>query len=142
MQGSMLRCGACPHPFNSIAMVAVKCRCNGRVPLAGDVNSYAVSESPKNFPEICFPVNRRTQGPPGPRQDFVERVEQLLVAGRSVSSTREALAAIRVMPTCFALGQAAGIAGAIAVADETSVRDIDIDKLQRVLTGQDGILSA
>ena len=68
-------------------------------------------------------------------------IEQLLVAGRSVSSTREALAAIRIMPTCFALGQAAGVAGAIAVADETSVRDIDIGKLHRELIDQGGILS-
>lgn len=69
------------------------------------------------------------------------QVEQLLVAGRSVSSTREALAAIRIMPTCFALGQAAGIAGAIAVADETAVREVNTDKLQRFLIDQGGILN-
>lgn len=69
-------------------------------------------------------------------------VEQLLVAGRSVSSTREALAAIRIMPTCFALGQAAGVAGAIAVADEAPVRGIDVGKLQHRLTAQGGILVA
>ena len=68
-------------------------------------------------------------------------IEQLLVAGRSVSSTREALAAIRIMPTCFALGQAAGVAGAIAVADESPVRDIDIGELHRELIDQGGILS-
>lgn len=68
------------------------------------------------------------------------QIEQLLVAGRSVSSTREALAAIRVMPTCFAMGQAAGVAGAIAVEDETAVRAIDIGKLQRIVRGQGGIL--
>lgn len=67
-------------------------------------------------------------------------VEQLLVAGRSVSSTREALAAIRIMPVCFALGQAAGVAGAIAAADETSVRNVEIDKVQRVLVAQGSIL--
>ncbi len=68
-------------------------------------------------------------------------VEQLLVAGRSVSGTREALAAIRIMPVCFALGQAAGVAGAMAVANETSVRDIEIGRLQAVLVKQGAILS-
>ena len=70
-----------------------------------------------------------------------KEVEQLLVAGRSVSSTREALAAIRIMPTCFALGQAAGVAGAIAVADETSVREIEIGRLHQVLIAQEAILT-
>ncbi|MDF1514485.1 MAG: FAD-dependent oxidoreductase [Anaerolineae bacterium] len=68
-------------------------------------------------------------------------VEQLLVAGRAVSGTREAIAAIRIMPPCFAMGQAAGIASAIAVRDETSVRDIDVNKLQRILEKQKAILS-
>jgi len=70
-----------------------------------------------------------------------KRVEQLLVAGRSVSGTREALAAIRIMPICFAMGQAAGAAGAMAVADETPVRDIDVDKLQQILIKQKAVLS-
>lgn len=68
-------------------------------------------------------------------------VEQLLVAGRSVSGTREALAAIRIMPVCFALGQAAGVAGAMAVVDETPVRDIAIGRLQMILVKQGAILS-
>jgi len=67
--------------------------------------------------------------------------EQLLIAGRCVSATREALAATRVMPTCFALGQAAGVAGALAVRDELSVRDVPTDGLQKVLKGQGVLLS-
>ena len=70
-----------------------------------------------------------------------KEIEQLLVAGRSVSGTREAIAAIRIMPTCIALGHAAGVAGAIAVADEAPVRDIEIDKLHRILLSQGVILS-
>jgi len=67
--------------------------------------------------------------------------EQLLIAGRCISATREALAATRVMPTCFALGQAAGVAGALAVRDELSVRDVPTDGLQKVLKGQGVLLS-
>ena len=59
--------------------------------------------------------------------------EQLLVAGRSVSSTHEALGAIRVMPPAFAMGQAAGTAAALAFADGVSPRTLDVGKLQQVL---------
>ena len=70
-----------------------------------------------------------------------KEIEQLLVAGRSVSGTREAIAAIRIMPTCIAMGHAAGVAGAIAVTDEAPVRDIEIAKLQHILNDQGAILS-
>lgn len=48
------------------------------------------------------------------------KVENLLVAGRSVSATSEAAGAIRVMPPCMALGQAAGTAAAQAAAAHIS----------------------
>lgn len=59
--------------------------------------------------------------------------DQLLVAGRSVSSSHEALGAIRVMPPAFAMGQAAGTAAAMAATGDGVVRDVDIPTLQRHL---------
>lgn len=59
--------------------------------------------------------------------------EQLLVAGRSVSATHEALGAIRVMPPAFAMGQAAGTAAAMAADGGGLVRDVDIAALQQNL---------
>ncbi len=56
--------------------------------------------------------------------------KNLLVAGRCISVTHEAQAAIRVMPIVCCLGEAAGLATAIACADKRSVKDIDIDKLR------------
>ena len=44
-----------------------------------------------------------------------QRVENLLVAGRCISTTHEAMAAIRVMSTCMAMGEAAGRAAGMAV---------------------------
>ncbi|MGE5614339.1 MAG: FAD-dependent oxidoreductase, partial [Bacillota bacterium] len=41
--------------------------------------------------------------------------DNLLVAGRSISADSEAVAAFRVMPCCFGIGQAAGSAAAICV---------------------------
>jgi len=70
-----------------------------------------------------------------------QKVEQLLVAGRCLSATREALAAVRVMPICFATGQAAGAAGAIAALDEVAPRGVDIAKLQASLVSQGAILA-
>ena len=64
--------------------------------------------------------------------------EQLLVAGRSVSSTHEALGAIRVMPPAFAMGQAAGTAAAMSVAEGVSPREIDVARL-RVALLADGV---
>ncbi|MFA6713967.1 MAG: FAD-dependent oxidoreductase [Victivallaceae bacterium] len=44
-----------------------------------------------------------------------ENVENLLVAGRCVSSDRAANGSLRIMPTCMATGLAAGAAAALAV---------------------------
>jgi hypothetical protein len=60
-------------------------------------------------------------------------VDQLLVAGRCVSATHEALGAIRVMPPAFAMGEAAGTAAALAVHDRVSPRDVDVASLQHRL---------
>ena len=52
-------------------------------------------------------------------------VENLLVAGRCVSASAAAAAAIRVMPPCMAMGQAAGTAAALAVRDGSTPRALD-----------------
>jgi hypothetical protein len=58
----------------------------------------------------------------------------LLVAGRTLSADRAVQGAARVMPFCFAMGEAAGIAAAMA-ARETGgdVRGVDIARLQQAL---------
>jgi FAD-dependent oxidoreductase family protein len=67
-------------------------------------------------------------------------VEQLLVAGRCLSATHEALAAIRVMPPAFATGHAAGVAAGLAVQGGVAPRKIPVDQLQRTLLAQDAYL--
>lgn len=56
--------------------------------------------------------------------------QNLLVAGRCISSTHEAQASYRIMPTCCTLGQAAGTAAAMAVKTDGKVRNIDINALR------------
>lgn len=57
----------------------------------------------------------------------------LLVAGRCASMTHEGQSAARVSGACFAMGQAAGTAAAIAVARGVCPRDLDVRPLQAAL---------
>lgn len=60
-------------------------------------------------------------------------VEQMLLAGRCLSADSTAAGAVRVMPPCMAMGQAAGTAAALAVKDGCTVRQLDAQKLRQVL---------
>lgn len=65
-------------------------------------------------------------------------VDNLLAAGRCISAERPVLGAIRVMPPCFAMGQAAGTAAAISAAEGIPVRKVDAGKLILILQ-RDGV---
>ncbi len=56
-------------------------------------------------------------------------VDGLLIAGRSISGSHLAMSSYRVQPIVASIGQAAGTAAAMAVADNTDVRGIDVDRL-------------
>lgn len=57
-------------------------------------------------------------------------VDNLLAAGRCISCDREVLAAIRVMPPCFGMGQAAGNAAALALDTGKTPATIDVQELE------------
>ncbi len=59
--------------------------------------------------------------------------KNLLVAGRCISSTHEAQASYRVIPFVAALGEAAGVAAAIAIQDKVAVKDADTEKILSAL---------
>ncbi|WP_438445382.1 FAD-dependent oxidoreductase [Gorillibacterium sp. sgz5001074] len=63
-------------------------------------------------------------------------VEGLLVAGRSISATHVAMSSMRVQPTCYALGQAAGIAAAVAIDDAAALSGVSISEVHRRLSDQ------
>lgn len=63
-------------------------------------------------------------------------VDNLLAAGRNVSCDRRTLAAIRVMPPCFGMGQAAGNAAALALESGSSCSGIDTAELRRRLRAE------
>lgn len=67
-------------------------------------------------------------------------VDNLLTAGRCISCDREVLAAIRVMPPCFGMGQAAGNAAVLALETGTTPAGIDVKELQTRLRGENVLL--
>ena len=70
-----------------------------------------------------------------------KNVENLLVAGRCASATREAYGCIRSTAQCMVLGEAAGTATAILVRDNVErTRDISIEKLKSTLKNNGVIL--
>lgn len=60
-------------------------------------------------------------------------LNNLLISGRIVSSTRDANGSIRMMPVCSVTGQAAGTAAALALDEGISVRELPVCKLQETL---------
>jgi hypothetical protein len=63
-------------------------------------------------------------------------VENLLVAGRHYSVTPQAQKISREIPPCMAMGEAAGIAAALALDSGVAVRNVDVPALQRTLRAQ------
>ena len=57
-------------------------------------------------------------------------IDNLLVAGRCASMTHDGQSAARVSGACFAMGEAAGTAAALALGGNTIPRDIAVEKLQ------------
>lgn len=65
-----------------------------------------------------------------------ERVENLLFAGRLVCADPAAFASVRGMPQCMAMGQAAGTAAAMALADGMTVQALDPQRVVDALAAQ------
>ncbi len=60
--------------------------------------------------------------------------DNLLVAGRCISVTHEAQASCRIMPIVTTLGEAAGVAAAVAAAHHIGVKQVDVHAVQAILT--------
>lgn len=89
-------------------------------------------------PSVAGPSLRLLKSPYGiPYTCLIpQKVNNLLVAGRCISATHEALASARVMATCMAMGQAAGTAAAICAQEGKSPKDLDGIELRRILRSQ------
>jgi hypothetical protein len=63
-------------------------------------------------------------------------VDNLLVAGRHYSATSAAQKISREIPPCMAMGEATGVAAALALDAGVSVRNVDVARVQKVLRAQ------
>ena len=68
-------------------------------------------------------------------------VENLIVAGRSISCDHLSQASLRGAATCMATGHAAGTTAALAALEEQNIRGLDVGTVQERLLEQDAILS-
>ncbi|OQA49467.1 MAG: anaerobic glycerol-3-phosphate dehydrogenase subunit B [Firmicutes bacterium ADurb.Bin300] len=67
-------------------------------------------------------------------------IDNLCVAGRCISVTHEAQASIRIMPICCTLGEAAGVAAAVAVKSKRAVYKVDTDEIRRILKENNAVI--
>ena len=84
---------------------------------------------------LCLPTTGRYFQVPY-RVTVPQGVENLLVAGRCVAGDKVSHAATRQMGCCMVTGQGAGVAAAISLGDGTSVRDVDVTRVQAELAAQ------
>jgi hypothetical protein len=68
------------------------------------------------------------------------KVENVLAAGRCICAEIRMADLVRLIPNCFVTGHAAGVAGAVAVQDGCRPRDVEIAKVQKILTEQGAYL--
>ena len=103
---------------------------------------------PDGIAKSCYPIDIHNPSgvgvtleklPPGQYHEIPYRclvpkgVDNLLVAGRCISATFEAQAAIRIEATCRAFGEAAGVAAALCLRHDTSPRALDTALLLETL---------
>ena len=64
------------------------------------------------------------------------KIDNLLIAGRPISTTHEAHSSTRVMPIAIAIGEAAGTAAALSVKSNSILRKLNVKALQEQLRTQ------
>jgi hypothetical protein len=67
-------------------------------------------------------------------------VDNLLLAGRCISATHEALASTRVIAPSMAQGEATGVAAALAAAKGLAALQVDVSEVRRVLNDRGAFL--
>jgi hypothetical protein len=61
-------------------------------------------------------------------------LDNLIVAGRAISSTHEAHSAYRIMPICTCIGEGAGTATAIAFKNSIPYKEVNAEEIHSLLT--------
>lgn len=97
----------------------------------GCVDSIGLCPGPTpSFPTLQIPY----------RSLIPATVDGLLAAGRNLSADTKSHAALREIPECWVMGEAAGVAATLAVDSGVDVRGIDVHAVQAQLVKQGGIV--
>lgn len=71
----------------------------------------------------------------------LEGPPNLVVAGRCISGTHEAMSSFRVSPSLMAVGEAAGIGAALAARHDGRIASVDPSRIRRILAERQAILT-
>ncbi|MEG0691471.1 MAG: FAD-dependent oxidoreductase [Oscillospiraceae bacterium] len=75
------------------------------------------------------------------RTMLLNSIDNMIVTGRCIGASHEAMASSRVSPTAMALGEAAGAAAALAIKEsKTSFSDVDVTVLRALLKKQGAVV--
>lgn len=97
--------------------------------MAGTIHGDEIGISPPpnpKFPNVSMPFGSLVPA----------QTENLLAAGRLLSSDAVTHTFMREVPNCWAMGQAAGVAAALSINSGVRVRDVEIAGVQEELTKQ------
>ncbi|RKP51744.1 FAD-dependent oxidoreductase [Pararobbsia silviterrae] len=95
------------------------------------VNGWPVEAHVSGDVKIVFAPNGSRGYNQIPYRTIVpKQIENLFVVGRCASMTHDGQSSARVSGPCFSMGEAAGIAADLALADGTTPRGVDIWRLQ------------
>lgn len=88
-------------------------------------------------PKGTWVDSRNVQAYTIPIRSLIARdLEGLMMAGKCLSATHEAVAGTRVIPICMAQGQAVGTLAALAAVSNKELREVPVSRLQDLLVEQ------
>ena len=99
--------------------------------------------------DIHNPAGTGTYHCPVPENDFYTipyraliptGADNLIVAGRPISSTHEAHSSFRIMPITSCIGEAAGIAASLVRKHDCASKDIPVKTMQDILTDNGALI--
>ncbi len=96
-----------------------------------DVHNLTGASLDKTGAQKHFPQNNHYTIPY--RCLLPKGVNGLLLAGRNISGTHMAHSNYRVMPMCVAMGEAAGIAAALAIQKNVEPKEVCVEDIQKLL---------
>lgn len=67
-------------------------------------------------------------------------ITNLFAVGKCLSADQYAFAAVRVIPPCFAMGEAAGVAAALSLSHDANAHVVDVRDVQKILLDNGGYL--